>query len=628
MFTTLQTRLSLLFLAFLVLVAASVAITQVAIQSQRYDALLINLAGRQRMLSQQMIWLALTAPESSALTNARQRFDRTFAALINGGTTLDTSGHTITLPLPQDPASLPNLTKARQTWQNFAAQLDAYVAAPNAAAQPGLVDASLTLLDALDSAVAQLGEQAQAKVQRLRIIQISFLCSALLLLAVSYWLTRRRVVAPLVSLSDSAQRMATGDLEQRLPSFSQAEMRQLATTLDAIRMELSSGRRQLEERVNQRTQELTTAFEFSQEIAAQLELNRLLDSVTDRARTLMAGRAAALCLLEDEGTALRLAAGSGAGYANMELRQPVDTLLPGMVVGQGRTVTTATTCASCGFLHSLDAGQCIATPLRAGNATLGALCVTRPDKATFTPEEQTALSLLANAAAGAILNAQLVETSNRQSREAAAQAERERLAADLHDNLAQTLGFLNLKAERIEGLIAAGDAEAATRELAQMRGATGRAYGQVRAALTGLRASAVAPRLVEDLQACVEEMNGLTGLPIQLQVEAPQPLVLTPLAQQQALHIVREALTNAWRHAQPTQVTVSVNRVNRAICIEVCDDGCGFDPRAVDERTHLGLAIMRARAERSGGRLTIHSRPGAGAQVCVVFATFDGSETG
>ncbi|MFN3333497.1 MAG: type IV pili methyl-accepting chemotaxis transducer N-terminal domain-containing protein, partial [Caldilinea sp.] len=81
MIRSLRLRLSLLFLAFLLLVIAAVSVTYAAVASQRHDALLINLAGRQRMLSQQMTWLALAAPDDPLLAANRQRFAEMLIAL-------------------------------------------------------------------------------------------------------------------------------------------------------------------------------------------------------------------------------------------------------------------------------------------------------------------------------------------------------------------------------------------------------------------------------------------------------------------------------------------------------------------------------------------------------------------
>lgn len=625
---SLRLRLSLLFVAFLALVTASVTVTFVTLERQRHDALLINLAGRQRMLSQRMTWLALAAPESAALQADRARFQQTLTALRFGGPALDPTGRPVTLPAPTDPALERVMDEAATAWERFQIALNRLTAAPRRDAPAAedvaaLTAASSALLDSLDRSVAVLTALAEAKVQRLRLIQAGFWGMALGLLVVGYYLTRSHLLRPLARLERSAQQMAAGNLETPVPTvFVLHELRQLGATLETMRRQVLAGRHELEERVRHRTRELTTAFEFTQEIVGQLELEQLLDSVTQRSRALLAGSAAALCLLDEEARVLRLAAGSGEGQADRSLRQPVDGPLAGQVIGQGRVVVTETACASCGFLRSIKPGShCIATPLRAGNATLGALCVVRPQVAQFEPEEEAALSLLANTAAVAILNARLVEEGRRQAELAAARAERERLARNLHDNLAQTLSFLNLRADRLEELIAAGAVEEAAAVLGEMRMATARAYDQVRDALTGLRAAPLnGQALLDSLRGCVAEMRSLTGLAIELICEGVgDGLPLSPVAQQQALHIVREALTNAWRHAHARSVRVTVRRTPTMVTFTVADDGCGFDPAAVDETTHLGLTIMQARAERSGGRLVVDTAPGAGTRVIATF---------
>lgn len=618
MLRSLRSRLWLLFLAFLLLVIASVAVTFVAVASQRHDALLINLTGRQRMLSQQMTWLALSDPDDPALLHAVARFEQTLAALTVGGEAVDAQGRSVALPRVTDVLAQAELTHTGAAWSEFRAALDQVTT--QQAPSTELTAAALTLLASLDRVVDRLSALAQAHVAHLLLIQTVFLVLALGLLAWGYQLTRHNVVAPLAALGASAQRMAAGDLEQTTPHFPDQEISRLAHALDAMRIEVLASRRQLEARVDRRTRELTTAFEFSQEITAQLELAHLLESVTDRARVLMGGRAAALCLLDEQAGQLRLVAGSGEGRADLTLRQPVAEELPRQVIGEGRTVVTETACAGCGFLRRLPGNHCVATPLRAGGTTLGALCVVRPQAALFEAEEQAAFALLANAAAVAIVNARLVEDGRRQAEENATQAERARLAADLHDNLAQTLSFLNFKVDRLHELIAAGETGTAEQELAHMRGATTRAYAQVRAALTGLRLPEAEPdAFIQRLTACIQEVTDATGLAAHLEICTGQPPAFSPVVQQQVLHIVREALVNVWRHAQAERVQVSVGRDQAQAVITVVDDGCGFDPTAVDERTHLGLAIMRARAERSGGALDVQAQPGTGTQITLRY---------
>ena len=237
----------------------------------------------------------------------------------------------------------------------------------------------------------------------------------------------------------------------------------------------------------QRTRVLMSAFEFSQEIVAELDPGLLAQSVTDRALALTHARTAALCLLEEIGIRLQLAATSGETRP-IQAHQPFMSLVAaGRVIGDGETIVVDAACALCGFQQAHAPGLCAAAPLRTGDTTLGALCVVRGDGRRFDPDETLALTLLANSAAIAISNARLAEAGRAQARRAAALAERERLAAELHDELAQTLSFLGLKIERARQQLDHGRDADVRSELAAMEAAVASAFHQVRSALTGLR---------------------------------------------------------------------------------------------------------------------------------------------
>jgi two-component system nitrate/nitrite sensor histidine kinase NarX len=364
-----------------------------------------------------------------------------------------------------------------------------------------------------------------------------------------------------------------------------------------------------------------TAFEFSQEIVRQLDLEQLLRSVTDRAHILVQAEAASLCLLGKNGESLELVSSSSSTARYVGLRQSARRELPLHVVGAGKTISTAAECVNCAFVKAHSPGQCAAAPLRVGEEILGALCVVRRNGVAFSAEETRALTLLGNAAAIAINNARLTEAGRRQSEENAALAEREKLAAELHDNLAQTLGAINLRVGHVEMLIANNQARRAIQELQQMQTAVQHAYGQVRAALSGLQAQFVGNGdLEEKLVECVAQFRRETGLAADLTIADSAAMALPPVTQAQALHIVREALTNVRRHAQAQHVRVFAMRSNGLIRFIIEDDGQGFSPEQLPGDVHLGLVIMRTRAERSGGRLAIHSAPGQGTRI---EATFD-----
>lgn len=606
-------QLSLIFLGFLLLISSSVVATFWLVQTQRNDATLINLAGRQRMLVQQMVWLALIHPDSPELITVSQRFDQTLRVLRDGGTTLDASNHSVNLLPTTEPAIRAQLDEVAKSWTIFREHLQPVDA-------PVLQTEAPRILAELDRLTSVFESEAQASVVRLQRIQIAFLAATLLLLAWGYWVTHRRIIYPVAQLNAAARRVGEGSFVVTMRPKGDDELGQLVHAFNTMSFEVAAMRASLESQVSQRTREVITAFEFSQEIVQQLDPRQLLRSVTERARTLMQAQAASLCLLSQDDQYLELVSSSGQAAGPLGLRQSVQRELSLQVVGAGQTTIAAAECVNCTFMQAHAPGRCAAAPLRIGDDTLGALCVVRDNGTSFNMEETRALTLLANAAAIAINNARLAEESRRQSEENAALAEREKLAAELHDNVAQTLGAINLRMGQVEALMASAQSQRAVQELQRLQTAVKQAYGQVRAALTGLQVQSLDNgNLEEKLVECIAQFRHGTDLSTDLTIVDPSALALPPIAQAQALHIVREALTNARRHARAKHVRIFVRRANDMAQFTIEDDGQGFNPDEKRSDNHLGLAIMQTRAGRSGGRLTIHSAPGKGTRIEVIF---------
>jgi len=94
-----------------------------------------------------------------------------------------------------------------------------------------------------------------------------------------------------------------------------------------------------------------------------------------------------------------------------------------------------------------------------------------------------------------------------------------------------------------------------------------------------------------------------------------EPVGGTPLVQLLAYQVAREALRNALKHARASEVTIGVMNQDADLRITVEDDGIGFDPESVDQKTHFGLALMRERIEIAGGVLYVDSRLGEGTRI-------------
>lgn len=196
------------------------------------------------------------------------------------------------------------------------------------------------------------------------------------------------------------------------------------------------------------------------------------------------------------------------------------------------------------------------------------------------------------------------------SAEAAAAAERARLARDMHDSVAKSLHGVALAAAALPRWIDQ-DRQAAVRHAAAIQRAAEQASVEARDLLVSLRTVHEGP-LVERLTDLVAEFRTTSGLPTELEVRSLADL--DPGVSQEVLRVVAEALENVHRHACARRVVVDVDGDGDAVSVRVGDDGTGFDPTALPAR-RFGVVGMRERAEELGGTLDVRSTRGEGTLV-------------
>lgn len=198
----------------------------------------------------------------------------------------------------------------------------------------------------------------------------------------------------------------------------------------------------------------------------------------------------------------------------------------------------------------------------------------------------------------------------------AQEAERARLAQEVHDGPAQALSNAIFQVEYIERVLDS-DARLARAELRFLRELLRRELGDVRSFITQLRP----PVLVElgldgSLVEAATTMATLSNVQLRTDLHAPAER-LTEAQQTVVLRIVQEALQNVRKHAAATTVTLATRIEGDSWLVEVHDDGRGFDVGAVAARgrRNFGLQFMRERAELIGASFEVRSRPDGGAVV-------------
>jgi signal transduction histidine kinase len=244
--------------------------------------------------------------------------------------------------------------------------------------------------------------------------------------------------------------------------------------------------------------------------------------------------------------------------------------------------------------------------LGGGDQPLGLLLV-GVASADAAPGLRTTLASLAVDAAIALQNARLLDGTLVRAAEAA----RRRLAADLHDGVAQSLAHLKME---LELQTVAGGRRSADAELGRLARVAGSALADLRATIAGLRASD-GPDLAVLLRTHLEEVASSGGP--SLSFEAAGTATLPVDRSEDLLRIAQEAVSNALRHARATAVTVSLERDEQLVELVVEDDGVGRDATTRRAGGGVGLRSMAERAERLGGTLTVRDRLGGGTVVAV-----------
>jgi len=631
MFRSLQGRLTLLFVAFALLVLVSVGATVWGVETQRQDALVINLAGRQRMLTQQMARLAFESGAGEDVTNAalqdtEQTFDQTLRALLDGGQAPYLSDTTVALPHTRDFGIRSALNQVDLTWGGFRALLDELQQTPRgdpsfAITLQAIQERSSTLAAQADDVVRLFEADSTAKVNRLRAMQIGFLVGALMLLGAGAWLTRKSALKPLNELARAAHRLGENDLETAIQVEGPEEMRALSESFDSMRKSLRVSRSELlelmstlEERVAQRTRELDALNEVSREIASELDVRHVLNSVTEKARVLLDGDSAALCLLGERKQHLHLQAASGLPVLNLnrEYMSTVNQASAVLTSPRALVCSEAQCMGGCSMLNETHAASHTVAPLRIGEKVIGALCVSSSQPNHFANESAELLTKLANTAAIALQNAQLYA----QAEKVAALEERNRIAADMHDGLGQTLSYLGLMTDQTVEFVSQGRDEAALERLQKTRETIEKTTGEVRRVINSLMDEMPSERdLSIRLRETLDEFASQHDLEIEWQSDVESAPDCSPRTAEQVLNITYEALKNVAHHAEAKHVTVRLGRINGHYLVAVEDDGRGFDPSAPEPNGHFGLRIMQARAAHIGGQIEISSRRGEGTRL-------------
>jgi nitrate/nitrite-specific signal transduction histidine kinase len=383
----------------------------------------------------------------------------------------------------------------------------------------------------------------------------------------------------------------------------------------------------MQKRVEQQNRELLALHEAGLDVAGELSLDLVLQKVVDHARELIGARYGALSVPAPNGSIEAfITAGITPEQRALIGPPPVGHGLLSVVLNEGerlRLTDLTQHARSIGFPeHHPPMRSLLAVPIISGGRILGNLYLAEKESASsFSVDDEETLVRFATQAALAIDNARL----HQRVRDLAITEERERIAREMHDSLAQVLGYVNAKAQAVQELLKADQIPRAEAQIGQLGEAARAAYADVREGILGLRTSLGPDRsLLDALHDYLEQWQEQSAIRAELRIEPADASLagLSPIGELQLLRIVQEALANVRKHAAASQVRVCLTETADLVETVVEDNGRGFNTtdrvRAQDRAgPHFGLSTMRERAESVGGSIAIDSSPGQGTRVRV-----------
>ncbi len=413
------------FLGFLLLVAASVVVTLWALRTQQDDALVINLAGRQRMLIQQMrlevlgVKIGASPVYRQSLEQTADAFEQTLNALAYGGEAPYTEGTTVTLPPTPiyETGILAQLEIVHATWNEMHPAIHA--ALQNDPQSTAFADAVATverlspvLLAQMDEAVRLYGVEAGRKVAFVQNVQLIFLAIAALQLIVSFVITERWVLGPIAQLVGAAQRIGMGDLGTPVSVIGLGELDRLARNLDEMRRKLGVG-----------AEAQTALLGLSRRLLTAQDERDVAECAVEVAASALHAEFSALVLPDIDGRLLTNAVrGWPADFAGrFELgrsgaSQTGYTILHGHPVAvEDYSTEAAFTAPPVIFEHGIVSG--LSAPMLLEGQVVGAMLVHTRTQRQFGDDEIQLLLLIANQTAVALDKARLAAHKRRQVEE-------------------------------------------------------------------------------------------------------------------------------------------------------------------------------------------------------------------
>ncbi|MES2974169.1 MAG: type IV pili methyl-accepting chemotaxis transducer N-terminal domain-containing protein [Pseudomonadota bacterium] len=609
----LGTKLALVASPFIALALLLIALTLWVSSQLDGGAAALNEAGRMRMQTFRLSLSLSTGNHNAAVQQARQ-FDASIALLRHGDAARP-------LFMPWDDETRPRFDAVAADWARFQQRWTALPPPPMAT-----LDAeTVTLATRIDGLVNAVETHLSRWTAMLHLLQAAMMALAVLGSAALLYTGYLFVLQPVSQLKKAIERLQGGDLSARVESVTRDEFGTLALGFNSMAVHLQSMYHNLEAKVSEKTVELEekrerleTLYSMTTLVVHASSLEELARGFTERVARAVHADGVALRWSDEANERYLMLSSQGLPAVMTEAEHCIHAHECHCGVPDappGARVIPIRSMAAGRLRHCEDAGfrTLISQPIRLKDRLMGEVDLFYHAEFEPSEAERSLLEALTAHLASAMENLRLTALE----KQSAVLQEREMLARELHDSIAQSLASLKIQVQLLRRAMD-GNAPGRMRDvLAEIDLGVQECYADVRELLLNFRTRASEEDIEPALQTTLRKFEHQSGMKAQLRMQG-HGLPLAPDVQVQVLHVVQEALSNTRKHSGATQVWLEV-QCQPCWRFEVRDDGCGFDAAGKPDETHVGLKIMQERAAQIGAELQVFSTPGKGCSVILTL---------
>ena len=620
---SLGSKLLILSVIWLLIAMVSIGFTLLLSWKLEGGAAAINDAGSLRMRTYRIVMLLSQQQPATVIQQQKQEFHTTLERLIAGDPARP-------LFLPDTPEVHTQAQWIRRQWQqDMLPLLQAERFEPQ---QLATIDRQAdTFVESIDRLVQLIENDNAHNTRLLRLFQLTLIGMALIGSVSMMYLLYLLVIMPVQKLHHGMQQLSQGDLDIRVDIQSKDEFGALSEGFNRMASHLQELVQTMEQKVRDQTQELeqnnrqlSTLYQVSTFLHQSHALEQTCEGFLRQVMALTGAAAGSVRLLDaargkidavaqvglpDALQTLTHCASTEACFCGQSVQQP-ETVLHHQDRSAWLPMQMLTLpCRQQGFTH-VSVFQ-----IRSSQQTLGVFNLLFQQETPPSSETRQLLETLGSHLGVAIENARLAA----RERQFAVLEERNLMAQDLHDNIAQSLSFLNLQVQMLESALAAGQTEQAQENLAFIRTGVQESYEDVRELLLNFRARIHKQELQDAIRTLVSRFEQQSGVATHLTLSG-DGLPLDPQQQLQVIFILQEALSNVRKHAQATHVEVQIRNQDDFV-MTIADNGRGIDNQEMQARQtrHVGLAIMAERASRIQAQVTVGRQAQGGTLVTLTL---------